>query len=117
MKDAFDLHYDQKYSLAYFEETTNISKYRLCREFTAHYGLSPLQYLNTRRIEAAKNLLLSTDMPIHEIGSIVGIDNTNHFINLFKKFTGTTPFAFRQAVPDSIHELRSPYKPDVPPQR
>lgn len=112
MKDAFDHHYDQEYSLAYFEETTGISRYRLCREFSAAFSLSPLQYLNQKRIEAAKELLLNSDMPVHEVGSAVGIDNTNHFINLFKKYTGTTPFVFKQEVPASIRELRSLYKPD-----
>lgn len=117
MKEAFDNHYEQEYSLAYFEEFTGISRYRLCREFSAAFSSSPLQYLNQRRIEAAKELLLDSDMPVHEVGSAVGIDNTNHFIHLFKKFTGTTPFVFKQAVPASIRELRSPYKPGgLPPQ-
>lgn len=56
----------------------------------------PLQYLNEKRVDAAKELLLTTDYRIHEIGSIVGIDNTNHFIYLFKKFTGMTPLTFRR---------------------
>ncbi len=117
MKEAFDRHYEQEYSLAYFEETTGISRYRLCREFSAAFSISPLQYLNQKRMEAAKELLLNSDMPVHEVGSAVGIDNTNHFINLFKKNTGTTPFVFKQEVPASIRELRSLYKPDgLPPQ-
>lgn len=117
MKEAFDQHYDQEYSLAYFEEITGISRYRLCREFSSVFALSPLQYLNQKRIEAAKELLLNSDMPVHEVGSAVGIDNTNHFINLFKKFTGTTPFVFKQEVPASIRELRSLCKPgDLPPR-
>lgn len=117
MKEAFDQHYDQEYSLAYFEETTGISRYRLCREFSAAFSISPLQYLNQKRMEAAKELLLNSDMPVHEVGSAVGIDNTNHFINLFKKNTGTTPFVFKQEVPASIRELRSLCKPGVLPPR
>ena len=54
-------------------------------EFSAAFHTSPLQYLQEKKIEAAKSLLLSTDDPIHEVGSMVGIDNTNHFIHLFKK--------------------------------
>lgn len=114
MKKLLDHSYSTGFSLTDFEEKFGVSKYRLCREFSHYYQVSPLQYLNARRIDAAKNLLLTTDMPVHEIGSAVGIDNTNHFINLFKKFTGTTPFAFKQAAPASIRELHSPYIPDVP---
>ena len=96
MKALFDLDYQQNYTLDELEELFSISKYRLCREFHASFGSSPLQYLNEKRIDIAKDLLLTTDYRIHEIGSLVGIDNTNHFINLFKKKTGMTPLAFRR---------------------
>lgn len=78
---------------------------RICREFSKYYGVSPIQYLNHRRMEAAKKLLLTTDETIHEIGSMVGIHNTNHFINLFKRETGATPLVFKQDAPVSISEL------------
>ena len=70
-----------------------------------HYGQSPMHYLNSRRILIAKKLLLTTDLTIREVGSKVGIDNTNHFINLFKKDTGTTPLSFKQAAPVSVSDL------------
>lgn len=56
----------------------------------------PAQYLNKRRIEVAKHLLITTDYRIHEVGSMVGIDNTNHFITLFRKYTGATPLEYKQ---------------------
>lgn len=96
MKKCFDYSYAENYTLQDFEDRLEISKYRLCREFSAHFGLSPLQYLNHKRIDEAKNLLCTTNVPIHEIGTSVGIDNTNHFINLFKRETGLTPNAYRQ---------------------
>ena len=111
MKKMFDEQYSDSYSLTDIETMLGISKYRLCREFSAQFGVSPLHYLNARRIAAAKDLLLSSNLTVHEVGSAVGIDNTNHFINLFKKSTGATPFAFKQAAPASIRELHSPYKP------
>ena len=114
LKRLLDDSYTTSFSLDQLEEKFGINKYRLCRDFSHYYQTPPLQYLNARRIEVAKNLLLTTDMPIHEVGSSVGIDNTNHFINLFKKNTGTTPFVFKQAAPASIRELHSPYRPNVP---
>ncbi|MBO5161930.1 MAG: helix-turn-helix domain-containing protein [Lachnospiraceae bacterium] len=70
-----------------------------------------------KKIEAAKSLLLSTDDPIHEVGSMVGIDNTNHFIHLFKKHTGVTPFVYRQNAPQSIRETHCPSAPGGLPPR
>lgn len=97
MKKCFDYSYASHYSLKQFEEELDISKYRLCREFTNIFGISPLQYLNRRRIEASKQLLRSSTLTVHEIGSMVGFDNTNHFINLFKRETDNiTPNLYRQ---------------------
>lgn len=116
MKRMFDEAYQEPYSLVELERRFDKSRYRLCREFSHYYGRSPIQYLNHQRMEAAKTLLLSTSLSVHEIGSAVGIDNTNHFINLFKKETGATPLVFKQEAPAALCELHYPCVPDGHPQ-
>lgn len=95
IKQSLDTFFMEPFSLEDLEERYHISKYRICREFSVAFGMPPLKYLNKRRIEAAKNLLLSGDERIHEIAADVGYENTNHFINLFKKETGLTPLVYR----------------------
>ena len=53
--------------------------------------MSPKQYLQKLKIENAQVLLSSTSLPTQEIASMVGIENVNYFIRLFKKHTGFTP--------------------------
>lgn len=96
MKELFDHEYQEPYSLDELEERLGVSKYRLCRDFGNAYDMSPLQYLNRRRIEVAAYLLQTTNHRVHEVGSLVGIDNTNHFIHLFKKFLNCTPSDYKQ---------------------
>lgn len=103
--DMFEHHYHKNYTLDNLEETYSVSKYRICREFSRYYNESPIQFLNRTRIENAKTLLLTTQSSVHEVGNMVGIPNTNHFINLFKRETGATPLAFKQDAPVSISEL------------
>lgn len=98
MKEMLDTDYASPHSLAEFEEVFDISRYRLCREFSKCYGESPLQYLNKLRIRKSQELLRHTDFTIRETGAAVGIENTNHFINLFKKYTGMTPLVYRQEI-------------------
>ena len=95
-RDLFEHHFEEDYSLDELAMRFHVSKYRFCREFGAAFGQPPLQYLNRKRIRVAGHLLLTTTLKIHEVGSAVGIDNTNHFISLFKKYTGLTPLAYRQ---------------------
>lgn len=97
LKNWCDTHYAEKFSLDELAESFGVSKYKLCRDFSSYFEISPLQYLNHQRVEYAKNLLLTTNDRIYEIGNAVGIENTNHFINLFKKYTGTTPNEFRHS--------------------
>jgi len=97
IKQSFDENFNHKYTLDSLEKTFHISKFQLCREFTAAYGISPIQYLNTVRINAAKEALVYTDKRINEIGRATGFDNTNHFIRLFKQKTSLTPLNYRKA--------------------
>ena len=96
IKDHLDHHYREEFSLKYFEDTLKMSRYRLCREFSSFYGIPPLRYLTEKRLDEAKKILLTTDFSIHEVSSMIGYENTNHFINLFKKYEGSTPGKFRQ---------------------
>ena len=56
-----------------------------------------LKLTNIVRVNKAKALLLETNDTVVTIGETVGIDNTTHFINLFKKQTGETPLKYRQS--------------------
>ncbi len=96
MKNLFDNYFDKPYNLDFLEEYFDISKYRLCREFANAYHMSPMQYLNKKRIDYAAHLLLTTNYRVQEIGNMAGIENTNHFINLFKKYYGITPLEYRR---------------------
>ncbi|MBO5209027.1 MAG: helix-turn-helix transcriptional regulator [Lachnospiraceae bacterium] len=98
IRQSLDTFFMDPFRLEDLENKYHISKYRICREFSNIFGLPPLKYLNKRRIEIAKNLLLSTDKHIHEIANEVGYENTNHFINLFKKETGLTPLVYRETI-------------------
>lgn len=99
MRQKFDTAYDTPYSLDELALEYGINKFRLCREFAKYYEYTPIQYLNKVRIDKAKELLLGTDEKIVEISQMVGIENTNHFIRLFKEKTGVTPLTYRKETP------------------
>ncbi|MCI2049351.1 MAG: AraC family transcriptional regulator [Lachnospiraceae bacterium] len=102
-----DCHIEEPFSLDHCESLTGVSKYRLCREFTARFGLPPLHYVNEKRMKKAKEMLLTTDLSIREISSSVGFDNTSHFISLFRRRMGVTPGIFKQKAQESRSSLHS----------
>jgi AraC-like DNA-binding protein len=99
IKNDFDLNYHKNFSLDGLEQEYGISRFRICREFVKYFNESPIQYLNYKRIMVAKDILLQTDKRINEVGQLVGFENTNHFIRLFKQKTGVTPLEYRRTSP------------------
>ena len=66
------------------------------RRFARAAGMSPIAYVQARRIEEAKRRLERTSMPIDKIGFDVGYENTAFFRRLFKRQTNLTPSAYRR---------------------
>lgn len=59
-------------------------------------GVRPLEYINTRRLQRVKLLLLTTDKSVDQIGREVGFGSTSYFLRVFKKYEGTTPKSYRK---------------------
>ncbi|MBQ7943140.1 MAG: helix-turn-helix domain-containing protein [Lachnospiraceae bacterium] len=60
------------------------------------FGISYQQDVIHFRIEYAKNLLLTTELPVEEIAELCGYNNEIHFYRQFKKIAGSTPAKFRK---------------------
>ena len=66
------------------------------RRFKAATGYTPTDYVQTLRIEEAKQLLETGTLPVEAIGFEVGYEDPNFFRRLFKRTTGITPARYRQ---------------------
>lgn len=96
IQSYLDRNYSRSISLDSLSHTFSISKYHMSREFKRYVGKSPNDYLIDIRLDRAKELLVDSKRTIAEIGQLVGIPNTNHFLYLFKNREGLTPSAFRK---------------------
>lgn len=63
--------------------------------FKSMMGHSPIQYVNHRRMELAKSLLLRQDCSVSEIAAQVGMQ-IYYFSRMFKAHTGLTPSRYRK---------------------
>lgn len=66
-----------------------------CRVFTATYGVPPLRYLTTARIEQAKHLLRQPRAEVTAIAHSVGYSDAAYFSRVFKEQVGISPRRFR----------------------
>ncbi|WP_310604729.1 helix-turn-helix transcriptional regulator [Anaerosporobacter sp.] len=88
--------YVEKHTLDSLSLELNYNKYKLAKDFKYYVHESPIDYLIVRRMDVAKQLLISTNKTINEISESVGITNVPHFIHLFKKHTMLTPLQYRE---------------------
>ena len=94
-----DEHYMEKLSLASISRHLHIGRTKLCAIAKELSGGETLSYLIARRrIDAAKRLLLQSNMPISAVAESVGISDYNYFSKFFRSMTGTTPSTFRKKV-------------------
>lgn len=88
---------DNNLSLNYVAEEFSLSSSYVSRLFKEKTGNNFLDYMNRRRIEKAKIMLLSEKgVSIQQIGILVGYDSDATFRRIFKKYEGVTPSQFRK---------------------
>ncbi|GIO65379.1 response regulator [Paenibacillus sp. FSL M7-1455] len=63
--------------------------------FKNHLGMTFVEYVTGKRIEAAKYLLLHSDKSITQIGAGIGYHERRYFTKVFQRHTGMTPSEFR----------------------
>ena len=66
------------------------------RRFKKATGQSPIEYVQTLRIEEAKQQLETTDLPFDEIAAEIGYSEPSALRHLFRKLVGVTPSAYRR---------------------
>ena len=73
-----------------------ISDRHLRRIFEAQFGVSPLQYLQTRRLLAAKQLLTDTDLPVTQVALSSGFGSVRRFNAAFVGHYKLNPTTLRR---------------------
>ena len=76
----------------------NINEKYAGRLFKNQMKMSFNEYLNSRRIDAAKKMLRDTDMRVTEIAMECGYNNITYFNRIFKSLTRMTPKEYRTTI-------------------
>lgn len=88
-------HLAQPISVPQLAAAVNLSSSHFSRLFRSSTGHSPHAYIVLRRIDAAKHLLLTTDLTVKEIACRTGYRSEVNFIVSFTGKVGLSPTAFR----------------------
>ncbi len=81
----------------------NLSKSTILRAFTKTKGVTPYRYLQTIRINKAKELLEQGVSPV-DAAMLTGFSDQSHFTNSFNMFIGLSPAAYRRIFNEKNNE-------------
>ena len=91
-----DDHYREHLTLDQLSLVTHANKYHIVHTFTQEYGVSPINYLISRRIEEGEKLLTTTDFSLSVISRFCGFSSPSYFAQMFKRQRGYSPSLCRK---------------------
>ena len=86
---------DSNFSMTSLVEEFGVSESTMRKNFKAVMQTTFIEYLAEKRISKSKELLSETDLPLSQIASEVGYQDTSSFIRRFRQKTGMPPGEYR----------------------
>jgi AraC family transcriptional regulator of adaptative response / methylphosphotriester-DNA alkyltransferase methyltransferase len=102
--DYIDQNYMETLTQENLAEICHSSPFHMHRTFKKVKGMTPVDYIQLKRIGKANELLISSNKAVAAVGQSVGLSNIPYFITLFKKLTGHTPAQYRLRIKKTITE-------------
>lgn len=89
-------HYDEPNPVSAMVDRSGLLERSFLRRFRRATGQSPLEYLQTVRVEEAKQMLEATELPIDQISAEIGYNEPSSFRSAFRKHVGMTASVYRK---------------------
>ncbi len=90
--------FDKEITLDDIASSSGFSTKYFCSFFKTMTGKSPIDYLNSYRVERACRKLLGSDLSITQIAYGSGFNDLSYFIKTFKRLKGVSPSVYRKTV-------------------
>ena len=86
-------------SLTALANQMNLPDYALSKLIKTETGSTSKELLQQKRLHQAARLIRETDLPVSDVITLVGYDNTSYFYRVFREEFGLTPREYRQSQP------------------
>ena len=83
-------------TLSKIAEHVHVSPNHLHTVFKKKMGMSPLSYVQEKRIDTAKQRIMAENASMLQIAMELGFSSQSHFIKVFKQYVGITPSEYRK---------------------
>jgi AraC family transcriptional regulator len=96
VKEFIDAHISKGIGIPELASLAGLSQFHFIRAFKHSVGLSPHQYVLSKRISVAKEMLSKRDLSIADVAVAVGFSDAAQLNRVFRKLIGVTPTVYRR---------------------
>lgn len=89
-------HLNAELRIEMLAEKACMSQNHFIRKFKSEMGLTPIQYINKRKVEKAQYHLFVGGKTVKEIAYALGFYETSNFYRLFRQIAGVTPLEYQK---------------------
>jgi AraC family transcriptional regulator len=100
-----EAHLGETVTLQDLAASTGLTRMHFAAQFRVATGVRPHEYLLRRRIDRAQHLLMTSPASLADIALSVGFQTQPHFTTVFKRFTGHSPYQWKQRASDGRAQL------------
>lgn len=96
MKTTIDTYYNEKSILAEELGKIGVTQHRMAEIFREQYKVTPGEYIDGLRVQAAKDRLINSRDSVIDIALYLGFDSVSAFYGFFRKHTQMAPGEYRR---------------------
>jgi two-component system response regulator YesN len=98
IQNFIETHLNEDLSLVRLAEQVFLNPSYLSRFYKQVMGLNLSEFIDNARIKRAKEMLEKDNIKINEVAIMVGYETAASFTRFFKKFTGSSPQEYHDAI-------------------
>ena len=91
-------HLREKLTLREIADAVHLAPHYCCALFSKYEGVSIFDFIKSKRIEIAKNLITANAMPLSEVAEHSGFTDYNYFSRTFKRVCGVSASEYAKSV-------------------
>ncbi|QJB31935.1 helix-turn-helix transcriptional regulator [Chitinophaga oryzae] len=91
-------HLDRPISVDTLAESCFLTKDHFIRLFKKDMGSTPGKYIQEQKIEKARRMIMTRDIPVKDLAYSLGFENDAYFNRFFKKMTGENPGSYKKKI-------------------
>ncbi len=89
-------HYPERISVSQVAAAAYLSERECFRVFCSCLHMTPVEYINSYRLQAACQMLAESEEPVTAVSHACGLGSSSYFGKVFRKYAGCTPSEYRR---------------------